>query len=425
MHSQLIYLLRLFIVPAFLALAAVLTVNFNLLPESLYSFTRLLVWLVLLVGLLLTLSYARTRNLVAILITALTYWLLTRQVQALTLTTAESALNLDAPLSYLLISLLLPILITLNSLWSEKLHLLQDLVLRLASLAGICLIFYAIAISFPLQLTNALSTTYWPAIYIEGLGMAQLPQLTFLACCLILLGQFLRNPQPYFAAQLIALIGLIVALPKFTVVYAPALSTLAAVVILALAVLQEAFHMAFRDDLTGLPGRRALNERLQRLGRNYSLAMADVDHFKKFNDTYGHDLGDQVLKMVATQLGKVSGGGKAYRYGGEEFTLVFPNKTAAQALPYLEKLRMTIENYTMQLREENLPSNKKSASNQVAVTISLGIAERSYTHSTPEEVIKAADEALYSAKKAGRNQTVIYTTKQTPKKSLPAKAKKA
>ena len=74
------------------------------------------------------------------------------------------------------------------------------------------------------------------------------------------------------------------------------------------AVVHEAYQMAYRDELTGLPGRRALNDRLERLGRNYVIAMADVDHFKKFNDTHGHDVGDEVLKLVASQLRKVGGG---------------------------------------------------------------------------------------------------------------------
>src|SRR3546814_5904189 len=79
----------------------------------------------------------------------------------------------------------------------------------------------------------------------------------------------------------------------------------------AAAVAHEAYQMAFRDELTGLPGRRALNERMQRLGRNYVLAMSDVDHFKKFNDTHGHDVGDQVLRLVASKLSKISGDRKS------------------------------------------------------------------------------------------------------------------
>jgi diguanylate cyclase (GGDEF)-like protein len=72
------------------------------------------------------------------------------------------------------------------------------------------------------------------------------------------------------------------------------------------------------DELTGLQGRRSLNETLYNLGRKYAIAMIDVDHFKKFNDTYGHKTGDQVLKMIAYKLERISGGAKTFRYGGEE-----------------------------------------------------------------------------------------------------------
>nr|BFE93546.1 hypothetical protein GCM10020185_40820 [Pseudomonas brassicacearum subsp. brassicacearum] len=119
---------------------------------------------------------------------------------------------------------------------------------------------------------------------------------------------------------------------------------------IAAAVAHEAYQMAFRDELTGLPGRRALNERMQRLGRNYVLAMSDVDHFKKFNDTHGHDVGDQVLRLVASKLSKIGGGGRAYRYGGEEFALVFAGKTIDECMPHLEVIRQSIETYAIQLR---------------------------------------------------------------------------
>jgi len=181
---------------------------------------------------------------------------------------------------------------------------------------------------------------------------------------------------------------------------------------LVTAIAHEAYLMAFRDELTGLPARRALNERLQRLGRQYVLAMADVDHFKRFNDTYGHDVGDQVLKMVASRLRKIGGGGRAYRYGGEEFTLVFPGHSIEECLPHLDAVRQSVEAYALQLRDaDNRPKDDRRgrmargavSANQVSVTISIGVAERQGEQRSPEEVIKAADQALYSAKKAGRN----------------------
>ncbi len=183
------------------------------------------------------------------------------------------------------------------------------------------------------------------------------------------------------------------------------------------AVLQDSFRMAFRDELTALPSRRALNEALAGLGSHYAIAMLDVDHFKKFNDTHGHDVGDQVLRMVAAQIGRVGVGGRAYRYGGEEFTVLFSGRDADGVIPALEAVRASIEGYRMQLRAPDRPVAakkgrgkraagpvKSGGSKSVAVTISIGVAERGPRATTPEAVIKAADKALYRAKHKGRNQ---------------------
>jgi len=180
--------------------------------------------------------------------------------------------------------------------------------------------------------------------------------------------------------------------------------------ILVVAVVEAGYAMAFRDELTRLPGRRALNEALQQTGGQYAVAMVDVDHFKKFNDTYGHDVGDQVLKMVAGRLDEVTGGGRAFRYGGEEFSVLFAGKTVDEALPHLDLLRATIEDTRFTLRGPSRPRKKpgkpaaSGQAKQVAVTVSIGVAEPSARAAMPDEVIKAADKALYRAKKSGRNQ---------------------
>ena len=189
--------------------------------------------------------------------------------------------------------------------------------------------------------------------------------------------------------------------------------TMAAELMVAVAVLKDTYRMAFRDELTGIPSRRALNEQLAGLGNRYTIAMLDVDHFKKFNDTHGHDLGDQVLKMVAAHIARVGGGGKAFRYGGEEFTVLFPGTDAEDAIPHLEGVREDIESYQMALRSASRPARTRRAKRQrggwrgrnaVAVTLSIGVAERNGRYDTPQEVIEAADRALYRAKEKGRNR---------------------
>ena len=133
--------------------------------------------------------------------------------------------------------------------------------------------------------------------------------------------------------------------------------SLAGVLVVA-ALIMEAHRIGFRDDLTGIPNRRALNLRLRGLGRRYTIAMLDVDHFKQFNDTYGHDVGDQVLRMVASQIRRIGGGGRAYRYGGEEFTVVFSGKDKEQARPHLEAVREAIADYPLVLRGKDRPDSR-------------------------------------------------------------------
>jgi diguanylate cyclase (GGDEF)-like protein len=175
---------------------------------------------------------------------------------------------------------------------------------------------------------------------------------------------------------------------------------------LLFATIESSWDLAFRDRLTGLLGRRALDETLAEQGRRYAVAMIDVDHFKKFNDRHGHDAGDRVLQAVARRLDRVTGGGRAYRYGGEEFTIVFPRRSAADAQEHLEALRKAIRETRVTLPRRAGAKPTKSE-RRVSVTVSIGVAERSDALPTPDAVIKEADRALYRAKKAGRNRVEV------------------
>lgn len=160
---------------------------------------------------------------------------------------------------------------------------------------------------------------------------------------------------------------------------------------------------------------------MKKLSGSYAIAMSDVDHFKKFNDTYGHDVGDQVLRKVASHLRRVHDG-KAYRYGGEEFTILFPGKSAKEAFDALDKVRESIAESGFALRSADRPKDKpddlhkKKKAKRVTVTISMGVAEGEQKKSNPEHIIRDADKALYAAKESGRNCVCIAGEKKKKKK---------
>ncbi len=181
--------------------------------------------------------------------------------------------------------------------------------------------------------------------------------------------------------------------------------------ILIVAAFESAYTMVFRDELTGLPARRALHETLAKLRGQYTIAMLDIDFFKKFNDRYGHDVGDQVLRMVGSKLLSTGGGAKVFRYGGEEFTVIFPGRPLEDSIPHLEKLRRIVASSGFNIRSKKRSSKKPKkgempwgSNKKVSVTVSIGVAERQNGKNNPHEVVKEADKALYRAKNGGRNR---------------------
>jgi len=242
-----------------------------------------------------------------------------------------------------------------------------------------------------------------------------------------LLIRFLLLRKPVESALLWALCAFFLSLrfsadPRIATLYSAA-----AACILATSIIESSYLLAYHDELTTLPSRRAFNDAMLRLQEPFSIAVVDIDHFKKFNDTYGHDTGDQVLRLVASNLARVTGGGRAYRCGGEEFTILFPGKSASEVLPHLEQLRQAIENSEFRMRGDDrrqalrgaerrnrkagnrkgqaireLAQDKPSAS--LSVTVSIGVAGSARKGADPDSVLQAADKALYRAKANGRNR---------------------
>ena len=168
------------------------------------------------------------------------------------------------------------------------------------------------------------------------------------------------------------------------------------------------YHRAITDGLTQLYGRSYLDNLI--IDKTYypqkarlSALMLDVDFFKKCNDTYGHQFGDEVLKQVASIMKKVTGNkGTACRYGGEEFVILLDSSNSEFALSVAEKIRQTIET-------TSVPYNEGSKVTLVSITVSIGV---SIWNSNMErvELIEHADKALYAAKHGGRNQVKLWSS---------------
>lgn len=166
-------------------------------------------------------------------------------------------------------------------------------------------------------------------------------------------------------------------------------------------------RLATTDALTGLFNRRVAVQKLDELWEaavRYDQPLAcillDIDHFKRFNDTHGHDVGDAVLRHVASALRQHTRGcDPLCRIGGEEFLVLCPSTTAAEASNGAERLRRAVESSALTCDGVKL-----------AVTMSAGVSERNSTTAGSGELLKSADTALYAAKQAGRNRVVVASS---------------
>jgi diguanylate cyclase (GGDEF)-like protein len=242
---------------------------------------------------------------------------------------------------------------------------------------------------------------------LSAVRFSQTSMIIMVVAVLLLNGRLFAQPTTQNSSLFVVLLSAIFMLYFTGNAIASSVFASAAMLMLVFAVVQESWSMAYIDQLTGLPGRRALDEAMLKLGNNFSIAMLDIDHFKKFNDRHGHDAGDQVLRMVAACIKQSNSGGKAYRYGGEEFTLLFSGKQTEEVLQSLEGVRQSIGNDKFQLRSldrRRVKDRDKAGNKVVNVTVSIGVANCNDRFITPNEVIKGADKALYRAKRSGRNR---------------------
>jgi diguanylate cyclase (GGDEF)-like protein len=356
--------------------------------------------LVLVLGTALALRFGRGRVLLALLALAV----------------ADRALLL-APGLRPAVGLLVPLNLAALVLLPERGLLTASTAKRAGALAAQIVALALLARPDEADVAALLATTFLPPAITGWTPLADPAIAAFFLALALLGGLFVRRANAtargFFWALVAALLALSAPAGGWADALAPSTFLFAAGgLVLSTSVIEASHAMAYRDGLTGLPSRRALDETLRATEGGFALAMVDVDHFKRCNDTYGHEVGDQVLRMVAGALAHVAAGGRAFRYGGEEFAVLFPGRDAEACLPALEGLRAAVERTTFTLRAADRPRKRprkparKAKGHTVAVTVSIGLAERASADMPPDDVVRAADQALYKAKKGGRNRVV-------------------
>ena len=278
-----------------------------------------------------------------------------------------------------------------------------------------------------------------------GFCAVSLPGYALLHICCAqascLLARFLLIRKPVDSALLWSLSAFFLALRFSGTTRVSTMYSATAACILAASIIENSYLLAYHDELTTLPSRRAFNDALLRLQHPYSIAVVDIDHFKRFNDTYGHDTGDQVLQLVAANLSRVTGGGQAFRCGGEEFNILFPGKNHCRGcgssravacgdrvlgVPHARRRPARSPPRTRPARTSGLAaarerqtrfgsSPRKQSPAPLSVTVSIGVATSAKEESHPEEVLQAADKALYRAKANGRNRVETASSRPTAK----------
>jgi diguanylate cyclase (GGDEF)-like protein len=323
---------------------------------------------------------------------------------------ANSTLGLELAqtrISYALLSGLLPLLLLLLTVLPDRgIISIRAIPAHMTLLTAIGFAVIMAQLS-PEWLSELLLSDWLPPRYFDWTQQSQSVLFISLAVFMAMLVLYFLQPTPHMAAGLGVLIMLVLQLHFGEADSSLNVFSTTALLMCLYAVLQESWRMAYLDELTELPARRALREKFQKIGGAYTVAMVDVDHFKKFNDTYGHDTGDAVLRMIATKLNKVTGGGASYRYGGEEFSVVFTGKDSEDARPHLETLRQTIADTPFMVnrasRRKSDKKFKREKNRAVKVTVSIGVADSKANAASPWDVLKFADKALYNAKAKGRN----------------------
>ncbi|NWF73404.1 MAG: GGDEF domain-containing protein [Nitrospirae bacterium] len=260
------------------------------------------------------------------------------------------------------------------------------------------------------DMASAFTREYLPSQYTDW---TPIPQAALLAFAIALLLHFIRfalHRDPLEGGAIWALLAVFTAYHTSRYGWQPTNFFMTAGLILFVTLLQSFYQRTYRDELTGIPGRLAYDEAIGQLGKRFSVAVVSIDQLTHYANTHGKSVSEQILKLVAPRIQAACSDGQIFRATGEEFTLLFPGKSATETLHALETIRKTAEAISLflrgsdRVRETHRGKTKVGARDrELPITLSIGVAEKLNDSATLSLVIKSAYQAVYEAKGTGGN----------------------
>jgi GGDEF domain-containing protein len=394
-----------FLIPGgLLFLVTVIILHLKILDKALPGLALFFPFIIYGAGILLALHFKRTWLLLAIFILVLANLLLQLFATDIAVSTGAGRLVFNA------VSLLLPFNLYLFTFLNKRGAITLQ---SICFLGGILLQGGGVAYIFRYQNLGAsalLEYSYINWSLLEHIPLSQPALFVYGIVFLYFLARYIRIREAIECAFFWALILTFSALVVNKIGPASSIFFAMAGLILVISVIENIYFEGFRDELTDLPTSQVLIGNLSKLKTGYTLAMIEIDHFKKLKDNHGRKVSKQIIRMVGSKLASVTGG-MPFRYGDAVFLVVFPGMFVQETMPRLEKLRITIkESGFMTPRQKDSHKRLKRLKglkiqpDKIPLPVSIGVAEKIDLDIRPQQVIKSAEEALYFARKEGRDR---------------------
>jgi diguanylate cyclase (GGDEF)-like protein len=260
------------------------------------------------------------------------------------------------------------------------------------------------------DLASSFTREYIPSLYTDWTAISQPALFAFATALLLHFIRFALHRDPLEGGAIWALFAVFVAYHTSRYGWQPTNFFMAAGLILFVTLLQSFYQRTYRDELTGIPGRLAYEEAIGQLGKRFSLAVIGIDQLTQYANVHGKSVSDQILKRAASRIQAACSAGQIFRTTGEEFTVLFPGKSATDTLGTLDTVRKSVEAIGLYLRGRDRVWEKQrgtkdagSRDRALPITLSIGVGEKLNDSATLTLVIKSAYRGLYEAKGIGGN----------------------